>query len=324
MRRFAAGSVLAIIALMLALLAGSRLGRTLSIRMAEREFPPPGRLIELDGRRSHIHCVGTGSPTVVLESGLDTRGSTSWEGVQSELGTISRVCAYDRAGMVWSEPGEEPRDAERIADELHLLLRAASELPPYVVVGHSLGGLFSLVYDQRHPEEVAGFVFVDASHPEQDSRWPAEMRQQASSQSGPPRWLFRVFAPYRIFVDADRDPESAYWWRSFPEGVLAEAAAVEQSSRQAGRTRSLGDRPIVVLTAGELWPMPGMSPEGVAATRQTWMELQAELAGLSTNSDHRVVRGADHYIHEKSPEAVITAVRDVVAAVRQSSAVPAR
>ena len=108
---------------------------------------------------------------------MDDRGSWGWDHLRDELSQVSRVCAYDRAGIIWSEPREGPRDAERIADELHALLVAASEAPPYVMVGHSLGGLLVRVYDGRHPGETVGFVFVDASHPEQDYRFPAEFRR---------------------------------------------------------------------------------------------------------------------------------------------------
>ena len=126
-----------------------------------------------------------------LESGLDDRGSWSWAGIQDELSQISRVCAYDRAGMLWSEPREGPRDAERIAGELHAILAAASEAPPYVMVGHSLGGLLVRVYDERYPGEALGFVFVDASHPEQERRFPAEVRELMKGAQSDPPWALQ-------------------------------------------------------------------------------------------------------------------------------------
>jgi pimeloyl-ACP methyl ester carboxylesterase len=326
LRRLIVGAGISIAALVFLVLMGSLVVRQIAVHRAKRDFPPPGRLVEIDGRLSHIHCTGRDSPTILLESGLDDRGSWSWAGILDELSQLSRVCAYDRAGMIWSEPRDGPRDAERIVTELHAILAAASEAPPYVMVGHSLGGLLTRVYGARYPDEAAGFVFVDASHPEQDRRFPAEVQGliERRTSDPEPRWLFRILAPYRTFTGERPTPRTAYWWRSFPEGVLAESRAVDAMSEQAGRAGSLGDRPVVVLTAGVSLTMPGVSDEGNAAMRRIWLELHGELAGLSTNSDHRVVEGAGHYIHLDRSGAVVAAVRDVVTAVREGGPVGER
>jgi pimeloyl-ACP methyl ester carboxylesterase len=323
LRRLVLGSGILVVGLVLLALTASLVVRQIAVHRAKRDFPPPGRLVETDGRLSHIYCTGQGSPTILLESGLDDRGSWSWAGIRDELSQVSRFCAYDRAGTMWSEPREGPRDAERIAGELHALLAAASEPPPYVLVGHSLGGLLVRVFDGQHPGEATGFVFVDASHPEQDRRLPAELRQLIEKKKAEldQRWLFRILAPYRIFAPERSTPRTAYWWRSFPEGVLAESRAIDAMSEQAGRTGSLGNRPVVVLTAGVALTMPAVSAEGNAAMRRTWLELHKELAGLSTNSDHRIVEGAGHYVHKDRPEAVVAAIRDVVTAVREGGPV---
>ena len=323
LRRLAVGAGILVAGLVLLFLIGSLVARQVSVHRAERDFPPPGRLLEIDGRLAHIHCTGSGSPTILLESGLDDRGSWSWAGMQHELSRISRVCAYDRAGMLWSEPGEDPRDAERIADDLHALLTAASEDPPYVMVGHSFGGLLIRVFDDLHPGEAVGFVFVDASHPEQEHRFPEEVREVMREADSEPRrrWLFRILAPYRILTGERPTPRTAYWWRTFPEGVLAESEAAAAILEQAGRTGQLGDRPLVVLTSGIAPVLHGISEQGNAAFRRTLLELHAELARLSTNSNHRIVEGAGHYIHRDRPEAVAAAIRDVVNAVREGGPV---
>ena len=254
------GAVVAAL-LFLGLGTASCVVRQVAAHQAKRDFPPPGRLLDIEGRLQHIHCTGTGSPTILLESGLDDRGSSSWARVQQELARNSRVCSYDRAGLLWSEPGDEPRDAERIATELHALLAAASEDPPYVMAGHSLGGLYVRVYDARYPGEVAGFVLVDAAH------------------------------------------------------------AIDSTFEQASRTGLLGDRPVIVLTSGVKPEVPDLSAEVNLEFRRTMVELQAELADLSTNSTHHVIDGAGHYIHVDRPAAVIEAVRDVVMSIREKGAV---
>ncbi|MGV3518769.1 alpha/beta fold hydrolase [Luteitalea sp.] len=322
-RRFAIGTGITAVSLVFLFLIASLVVRQIAVRRAYRDFPAPGRLIEFDGGTSHIHCTGTGSPTIVLESGLDDAGSWGWAAIQPHLAQLSRVCSYDRAGFLWSESREEPRDAERIGRELHALLAAASEAPPYVMVAHSNAGLLVRVYDALFPGEVRGFVFVDASHPGQDRRLPAEIQARIEQRKSEPdrRWFFRLLAPYRIFAPERTTPRTAYWWRSFPDGVLAEGRAIDTMSAQAGRTGSLSDRPVVVLSATVARPIPGVSDAGIAAMQRAWLGLHGELAGLSTNSDHRIVEGAGHYVHQDRPEAVVAAIRDVVTAVRENGAV---
>src|SRR5215213_1175214 len=126
-----------------------------------RRYPAPGQLVDIGGYRLHIQCVGTGSPTVVLDAGLGG-SSLDWNLVQPELGRTTRVCAYDRAGMGWSERSPYPRTPRQIADELHTLLTNAGIAEPYVLVGHSLGGKNVRLFALAHPEQVAGMVLVDA------------------------------------------------------------------------------------------------------------------------------------------------------------------
>src|SRR5829696_10339136 len=125
-----------------------------------KAYPPPGQLVDVGGYRLHINCTGSGSPTVVIESGWGD-SSAAWGWVQPEVAKTTRVCTYDRAGMGWSEPSPEPRTAREFAKELHTLLAKANEPGPYVLVGHSMGGYTVRVYAHDYPEEVVGLVFVD-------------------------------------------------------------------------------------------------------------------------------------------------------------------
>jgi pimeloyl-ACP methyl ester carboxylesterase len=137
---------------------------------AARSYPPPGRLVDVGGRRLQFDCRGAGSPVVVFEAGLDTLGSLSWARVQDEVAKTTRACAYSRAGIMWSDPASGPFDVRREADDLHKALAAAGEKPPFVMVGHSLGGPYVLTYTGQYGADVAGLVFVDASHPDQVAR----------------------------------------------------------------------------------------------------------------------------------------------------------
>jgi pimeloyl-ACP methyl ester carboxylesterase len=126
----------------------------------------PGRLVDVGGHRLHINCTGTGSPAVIFDAALGA-SSLSWTLVQPDVAALTRACSYDRAGLGWSEAGPMPRTAGRVADELHALLTRAGVAPPYVLVGHSFGGLVMRVFTARHPEHVAGLVLADPAHPEE-------------------------------------------------------------------------------------------------------------------------------------------------------------
>jgi pimeloyl-ACP methyl ester carboxylesterase len=231
---------------------------------------------------------------------------------------------------MWSQSRDEPRDAVRIADELHALLAVASESPPYVMVGHSVGGLLVRVFDHRFPGEATGFVFVDSSHPDQIERLPPEI-----AEMGPPSPLLvktlSAIGVFRLMSASDRPealPEEAaaalvgFSPRSVL-GALREVEALDTVLAQSAETGLLGSRPVVVLSAGRLQdPLPGgISQDTADRIQEVWRELQTELASLSTNSDHRPVPNASHYVHWDDPQAVIAAVRDVVNASRNGAAV---
>src|SRR5215212_7811162 len=137
-------------------------------------YPPPGRMVDVGGRRLHIACSGEGSPTVVFESGLANM-SADWGNVLPQVAATTRACAYDRGGIAWSDDGPLPRDPRQIATELHMLLEKAGVDGPYVLAGQSFGGLYARMFADRYPDEVAGMVLVDASHPDMWVRLPAEV-----------------------------------------------------------------------------------------------------------------------------------------------------
>src|SRR5215204_6943645 len=154
-----------------------------------RAFPPPGRLVDVGGFRLHVHALGSVSntPTVILEGGAGL-GSATWAWVQPRVAERTRVVAYDRAGVGWSDRGPEPRDGRQIATELHAALEGAGIGGPYVLVGHSFGGVYVRVFADLYPDEVAGLVLVDPTHPDQIERSPREAQAMRTT-----RQLMRVF-----------------------------------------------------------------------------------------------------------------------------------
>jgi len=187
------GWPLAAAALLFVLLLGAWLVLSLAKTRLAEKFPPPGRLIDIGGYRLHLHCLGTGEPTVVLEAGLN-EFSVVWMQVQIAAAKFSRTCAYDRAGFGWSERGLLPRTGRNMVSELYALLRRAGIAGPLVLVGHSFGGLLVREYAEAHPDEVVGLVLVDAAHEDYLERIPELTRgvRQAASEFPRLAWIARA------------------------------------------------------------------------------------------------------------------------------------
>ena len=162
-----------VVAVVAAACAIAVVGQSLAAKRDARRFPPPGRLVDVGGFRIHLQVQGDdrAGPTVVLEAGLGSF-SPNWYWVQQALAPHVRVVSYDRAGLGWSDPSPAPRDAATMAVELHAALHAAGIRGPYVLAGHSFGGLVVRAFADAYRPETAGLVLVDASHPDQWARWP--------------------------------------------------------------------------------------------------------------------------------------------------------
>jgi pimeloyl-ACP methyl ester carboxylesterase len=290
--------------------------QAIATQLDERAYPPPGELVDVDGHRLHINCVGQGSPTVILEA-ANLGMSAHWVRVQQQVADTTRVCAYDRAGMGWSERGPEPRDAKQISSELHdLLANAAGIEGPYVLVGHSYGGLYARMYAARYSEEVAGVVLVDSTHPEQFTRSPEgrAMYEQIRRLGAVIPWLTRL-GVIRLTnyypAHPDLPPQQRAQIEAFNSSTRQVATTYEEfratpeTTAQVRSAGSLGETPLAVISAGEQSP--------------SWLEMQEELAALSSDSSHRVVEGATHVslLYERRDAQVTSAaILEVVEAVR--------
>ena len=299
----------------------------------QAELPAaPGRLIDVGGRHMHVLCSGGGSPTVVLEAGASSF-AIDWTLVQREVSSTNRTCSYDRAGMGWSDPAA-PGTRTNASADLHTLLEKAGERGPYVLVGASRGGMLVRSYLAEYPDDVIGFVFVD---PSTEDRLFTMIDGQAMTiaevtaeqlRSTFPKEAVRV--PRRrpqTGVPFDKLPPELYQVRvrlderliaATPDTVSAAIVANSQESERAFLARllatrkeqyPLGSRPTVVLTRGD-------------EPNQGRASSHAALARLSSNSRHSIVAGAGHEIHLFEPPAVITAIADVVRAIRERSVLP--
>lgn len=269
--------------------------------------PAPGVEVNLGSHALHLYCLGEGSPTVVLDSGLGA-AYIDWFRVQPEVARYTRVCSYDRAGYGFSQMGPKPRTSHRIVEELRLMLDRAGLTPPYILVGHSFGGLNMQLYSRLHGGEVAGLVLVDAVHPEQFARF-----RQAGVE------LPRVGSTRFAFGDRDK------MVRAFPEdqkdlafalissesarsSMLNELRNLEASAEAVAKAPRLPDLPLVVITHGRtIW--------GTALSHKMeslWSQMQEELAGSSTRGRLLVAQASGHEIQLDEPELIVGAIRSLM------------
>jgi pimeloyl-ACP methyl ester carboxylesterase len=295
-----------------------------TITRAREQQPAPGTLYDVGGRRLHVDCSGTGSPTVVFQNGLG-EVSVSWSRITQQVRRTTRVCVYDRAGQGWSDDVDAPPGGIAVADDLHVLLERAGEEGPYVLVGHSAGGPYSMIYADRYPDDVAGMVLLDSMSPDAFADLPGFATEQSMMRRG------LGVLPSLTRLGAGRIlPRSA--WSSLPEPAASQVQAFAASSRgmrsmrdeqsmypqvfaQAKALASLDAKPLVVLIATES-----------IDRHNEWIDLQDRLAALSTDGHHRVV-DATHagLVDDPTGSTVsIQAIVDVVESVRTGQPVASR
>jgi pimeloyl-ACP methyl ester carboxylesterase len=298
--------------------------QAIATAMDRRALPAPGQRVDVGGFSLHLHCMGEntdGRPTVILESGLGGT-SSSWGWIQPEIAKTTRVCAYDRAGMGWSDPGPASRDAQTIATELHTLLQNAQIPEPYVLAGWSYGGMYVRQYASQYPDEVSGLVLLDSSSPEQCISTP-DTQAQCDSMAmtftlAPILTRFGVLRLMGLSMPASGlpSPQNEELLASFSatkdwNTQSAEFFASPSTRGQGLNSESLGDIPLFVLSA------TGHDFE------QLWQGWQADFTKLSTNSIQRVLPGATHgsILYDQTDAAVSTeAILQVVEAARTGTA----
>jgi pimeloyl-ACP methyl ester carboxylesterase len=270
----------------------------------DAELSMPGQLIDVGGHRLHLSCTGSGSPTVVVEPGAG--------GMSSDLGLVTpavardtRVCVYDRAGRGWSDPADTTQDANQIATDLNTLLRRADVPGPYVLAGHSFGGLYTLTFAAHYPEQVAGMVLVDTTAPAAEP--VTATPEDAGSSDFVSRLSILASTSARLGLGRLIGVTESHLRSTIDEYLLANTL-----TGQAAALTDLGDKPLVVLTAGD-------------GSDATWIQRHEDLSRLSTNSVHRVIDGATHatvIADERDSAATTQAILDAVSSVRNARPLP--
>ncbi|OAI00139.1 alpha/beta fold hydrolase [Methylomonas methanica] len=297
-------------------------------------FPPPGRMISLNGVNLHLYCLGSGTPTLVLEAGLG-ENVLSWHPVQTKLAQTMRVCAYDRPGLGWSDPIDTAIQPEEVAKNLHALLSNAGISPPFILVGHSRGGIYVRAFYHQFPEETQGMVLVDSTHEQS----PMHQYPYAAWDYRKQAMLIAIAEPLsRIglvrllgIADADRRPSP------LPAAILAAKTALQNRTDTAHAVvneiavmrqgldsdtphpGSLGNLPLLVLTAGNLVDLDFVAREAGRAGKDVEAEKalariqqaeQDDLARLSSHSRHIIVSNSGHFIMQDQADEFVGAVSE--------------
>lgn len=270
------------------------------------DFPKaPGQRFDIGGYSLHIHCLGEGNPTVIIDAGLGD-DSTDWQQVQQQSAAVTRTCVYDRPGYGWSDYGPPPRNSRSIVTELHKLLDTAGIYPPYVVVGHSFGGFNMRLFAAENPDEVEGLVLVDASHEQQfdrlDIKLPSTYRYQ-NNIVVLPKATEEALTSTKPRILAER----AY------KAARAEISAMNQSAYQVQTHGSIPTIPLVVISRGKAeW----QGSEEAQKREKIWNELQHDLSRLSPLSEQIFAYNSGHDIQREQPELIVKAIAGLVGKAR--------
>ncbi len=343
--RWLGRAVLGLFILLLGLAAVGAIYQAIATARDTRTYKPVDQMVDVNGIQMRLDCRGTGSPTVVLEAGAQSSGIV-WAKVQDGVAKFTRVCSYDRPGYGWSDPAREDLLPQRVAGMLHDLLAQAGERPPYLMVAHSMGGVYARTFTAAHPGDVVGMVLVDTSHENQavlmkqlapvEIAESSEYKQAMNAQMTMMR-LLRIAEPLGLLrafklLDAaaaslhlPEDKKAAYLAESYHTGYMAaylrEVNMIQAYFEQGGKPNSLGDMPLIVLSAelntqklSEQYP-PSLRAKLTTDVLQQLVDgmsgLQDELARLSTRGKRIIVKDTGHFIQLDAPDVVIDAIREV-------------
>ena len=308
---------------------------------SQNDPPPNGKLVDIGGYKLHIDIKGKGSPAVVMIAGSQAF-SVDWSLVMPGISGITQVCTYDRPALAWSDPGPMPRTFDQDIYELHTLLHKSGVKPPYILVGHSLGGIIARLFEKKYPTEVKGLVLVDATSEDavlfmngkiqrlrtfsQNRTIPPVKTKPDTSTKIPSmkdmEEMWKMMGEPKIESPFDRLPkkfqEQRIWAMRQPKFLLADNGpywADEFSAMYADSLYSLGNKPIYVLSSGR----DAFSKNTDSAMKAIWLEKleqKEKMSNLSSNSKHIITTKSGHEIHLEEPELVINAIKEVIMAVR--------
>ena len=293
-------------------------------RSNAEKIKPGGQFATVDNHRMHYLKEGNGGPTVVFETAFDPAGHLQWYTIQNKLPKNFTTISYDRSGILWSERGGNLKSGEKIAEELHSLLEKANAPKPYILVGHSLGGMLIRFFVKKYPEDVGGVILVDSQYPNDEKYLSPELFQMVNqglpsgflkfaNTFGLARLMFKGMFPdeekyrYQNLVMPALIHKSAY-------AVLEEQNQMESMKKESAKINSFGTIPLTVITAGDKNRFDSFIEDEKFRTEMlnAWSEMQKDLLNLSTNSRQVLASKSGHYINEDQPEIIENAINEMI------------
>lgn len=296
--------------------------QSVSTKIDHYLYPPPGKKVDIGGYSLHINIQGSKGPTVILDAGMGLN-SLDWSLVQPKIAEFARVCSFDRAGYGWSDLSPLERTSQSIVEELHHLLIQAKIPPPYILVGHSFGGVNMRLFASYYPHEVFGVVLVESSNENQLEELPPPL---------PPSLTKEVFLSKEGYIRLmNHLPKAKEAYKMFPKRVqkmylatnsetkaikanIEEQEMIKESLEELKRAGGyLGDRPLIVITAGML-PTPeevGLPEWKIKENGKIWDHLQKELLTKSTRSEQMIAKKSNHMVPRNEPEIIVKAIKKI-------------
>lgn len=333
--RWLGRAALGFLILLVVLAASGAIYQAVASARDEKAYKPMDQMVDVNGIQMRLDCRGRGSPTVILEAGGQSPAFV-WVRVQNEVAKFTRVCSYDRAGYGWSDAVNETLLPQKVAEMLHSLLEKAGEKSPYLMVGHSFGGVYVRTFAAQYPDEVVGMVLVDSSHENQNQLTPPALAQSPEYaqlkngavtslrliQLAEPIGLLRAIKLMDAGVasfslpESENKPALAQMYRTGYAGAYVRETIMMMN--YSGQPRKLGDLPLIVLSrkidAQDMVKQIPSSLQSMELAQQmadVADDMQDELAGLSTRGKRIIVEGSGHFIQLDKPQVVIDAIREV-------------
>lgn len=300
----------------------------------------PGEMVDVGGYSLHLNCIGEGSPTVVMDAGHGDF-SMSLASLQEQIAEFTRVCTFDRAGYGWSDEGPDPRDSQQNVTELKALLENAGEEAPYILIGHSLGGINVILFAAENPDLVAGVMLLDSSHPDQMELLNADVPEIVAIEdmtAGAYQTLLDLAEQGTLTADmvGDFQPptlsetDAAIWAQLFIQpknlrAMIAEYALLDDDLAEVEENGDLGSIPLIVIAHGlqlkDLLPAEaldalGLTTEMLDTYEAIWRGLQEDHLNRSTDSRLIVAENSPHYVYVFEPALVVEALQGMIESLR--------